>query len=196
MGSRVSFSGQHLPLTRIAGHHTDVENALRYYFNPASSQYAIRFAGYLSTEVQTELTDRLSESERSTILTILSSLEAAFRIDYLQRCYLRKKDQLSRAFREIHKRYTSRASLEDEILTAWSDHTSVSSSLIGDIRGAFKYRHWLAHGRYWVPRLGRKFDYDSVYLLADKVHNEFPFEGGPNAPTSSASVIGHTGLYL
>jgi len=180
MVSRVSFSGEHLPLKQIAAHHADVKNALHYYFSPTSSQYTVRFTGYLAVEIQVELTDRLSESERSTILTILSSLEATFRIDYLQRCYLRKKDQLSRAFRTIHKRYASRASLEDEILAAWSNHTSVSSSLIGDIRGAFKYRHWLAHGRYWVPKLGRKFDYDSIYLLADKVHNEFPFEIAPN----------------
>lgn len=180
MVSRVSFSGEHLLLKQIAAHHTDVRNALHHYFSPTSSQYTMRFAGYLAVEVQEELADRLSESERSTILTILTSLEAAFYIDYLQRCYLKKKDRLSRAFRAIHKRYAYRASFEDEILTAWSDHTSVPRSLIGEIRGAFKYRHWLAHGRYRIPKLGRKFDYDSIYLLADKVHNEFPFESAPN----------------
>lgn len=177
MASRVSFSGQHLPLDQIASHHADVECALRNYFSPASIQYPVRFAGYTEIDVQTELALRLSESERSTILTILSSLEAAFRVDYLQRCYLRKRDSLSRAFREIHTRQGSRASLEDEILTAWSEHTSVSVALIREIRGAFKYRHWLAHGRYWVPKLGQRFDYDSIYLLADRIHDAFPFAG-------------------
>ena len=123
MGNRVSFSGQHLPLDQIASHHADVERALRNYFSPASTQYPVRFAGYTGTDVQTELALRLSESEKSTILTILSSLEAAFRVDYLQRCYLRKRDRLSRAFRDIHRRQCSRASLEDEILTAWREHT-------------------------------------------------------------------------
>lgn len=176
MDSRVLFSGQHLQLTQIALHHSDVEHALKVYFNPAASQYSIRFAGYLSSEVQTELFTRLSEAEKASILTILSSLEATFRIDYLQRCYLKKKDRLSRAFREIHQRHASRANLDEEILGAWALHSSVLSTLIGDIRGAFKYRHWLAHGRYWVPKLGRKYDYDSVYLLAQRVHAVFPFE--------------------
>lgn len=176
MDKRVPFSGQHLQLPQIALHHSDVDGALRAYFNPASSQYSIRFSGYLPVEVRIELDERLSEGEKSSIMTILSSMEAAFRIDYLQRCYLKKKDRLSRAFRKIHKHYASRANLEEEILGAWAVHSSVSSSLIGDIRGAFKYRHWLAHGRYWVPKLGRKYDYDSVYLLAQRVHNEFPFE--------------------
>ena len=31
---------------------------------------------------------------------------------------------------------------------------------------AFKYRHWLAHGRYWEPKLGRIYDYYSLYDLA------------------------------
>lgn len=177
MGDRVLFSGQHLQLGQISIHHGDIEESLRIYFNPTSTQYPVRFAGYMTNEVQDELWLRLSENGQSSILTILSSLEAMFRVDYLQRCYLKKKDALSRAFRGLHKRQGSRVGLEDEILSAWRDNTSVSPSLIGDIRGAFKYRHWLAHGRYWVPKLGQKFDYDGVYLLAEEVCNTFPFEG-------------------
>ena len=40
------------------------------------------------------------------------------------------------------------------------------SRLIGDVRGAFKFRHWVAHGRYWVAKLGRKYDFAYVHLLA------------------------------
>lgn len=177
MASRVSFSGQQLQLDQIVNHHIDVECSLRHYFGSASSQYPARFASYTEREIHDELLIRLSESEQATILTILSSLEATFRVDYLQRCYLKRKDALSRAFREIHKRHGARTSLDDEILFAWKEYTSVSPILIGDIRGAFKYRHWLAHGRYWSPKFGQKYDYDSVYLLAEIVGKTFPFEG-------------------
>ncbi|MBK5915577.1 hypothetical protein [Rhodocyclus purpureus] len=177
MGNRVPFSGQNLQLGQISIHHCDIEESLRSYFSSSSIHYPIRFAGYMANEVQDELWLRLAENGQSSTLTILSSLEAMFRVDYLQRCYLKKKDALSRAFRLIHKRQGSRVGLEDEILSAWRDNTTVSPSLIGDIRGAFKYRHWLAHGRYWVPKLGQKFDYDSVYLLVEEVCNTFPFEG-------------------
>ncbi len=177
MAKRVAFSGQHLELNQIVIHHKDVECALRNYFNSASVQYLIRFAGYVESEIREELELRLMENEKLTILTMLATLEATFRIDYLQRSYQKRKDELSRAFRQIHKEHGSRASLEDGILEAWKNNSSVMPSLIGDIRGAFKYRHWLAHGRYWEPKLGRKYDYDSVYGLAERVYSTFPFEG-------------------
>lgn len=44
--------------------------------------------------------------------------------------------------------------------------TCMSKALLGELAGAFRYRHWLAHGRYWQPKLGRKYDYLSVFGLA------------------------------
>ncbi len=68
-------------------------------------------------------------------------------------------------------------SLEDEILNSWKCCSSASDKLIGDLKGAFKFRHWLAHGRYWEPKLGQKYDYESVYVLAVTVFSSFPLEG-------------------
>jgi hypothetical protein len=31
-----------------------------------------------------------------------------------------------------------------------------TKSPAGDFKGALKLRNWLAHGRYWTPKLGRK----------------------------------------
>jgi hypothetical protein len=177
MADRISFSGQHLELPEIITHHSDVESSLRGYFNPTSASYSIRFAGYDEAEVRSELEVRLVEHHRTTILTILSALEAAFRIDYLQRCYKKKKDPLSRGLRELHRKTGSRASLEDEIFDKWKEYTSVPNKLIGELKGAFKYRHWLAHGRYYEPKLGQKYDYDSVYVLAETILSSFPLEG-------------------
>ncbi len=177
MGSPVRFSGQHLELSEISQHYRDLEASLRIYFSPASPDYPNRFAGYLETEIRDEMELRLAEHSRTTALSVLSALEAVLRIDYLQRCYKKKKDQLSRAFRTLHQRKGSRASLENEILTEWKNHSTVPEQLIGNLKGAFKYRHWLAHGRYWLPRLGQKYDYESVYLLAEAVLTVFPLEG-------------------
>ncbi|WP_395142894.1 hypothetical protein [Armatimonas sp.] len=135
----------------------------------------VRFTGYSEEEVSEELKIRLEENESSSVLTIMSGLEASFRIDYLQRCYKKEKDGLSREFRDMYKQYESSIRLEDGILSAWKNQMLVDHILIGNIRGAFKYRHWLAHGRYWTPKLGQKYDYDSVYLLAEEVYSTFPF---------------------
>ena len=59
--------------------------------------------------------------------------------------------------------------LDEDIFETWRQKQTSSRGLIGDLRGAFKFRHWIAHGRYWEPKLGRKYDFDSVYDLADIV---------------------------
>jgi len=185
MGKYVSFSGRHLALSEIVKHHIDVEASLRSYFSPASNSYSVRFAGYVSMEIKEELELRLSEHNRATIFSILSALEAAFRIDYLQRCYKKKKDVLSREFRDLYKNKGFRVSLEDDILAKWKECTPVSNKLIADLKGAFKYRHWIAHGRYWALKLGQKYDYESIYILAETIFNSFPLEGIKNMGSQS-----------
>ena len=68
-----------------------------------------------------------------------------------------------------------RVSLEGDIFSAWKQNSTASASTIAELTGAFRYRHWLAHGRYWVPKLGKKYDYEGVYSLADSVFHNFPF---------------------
>jgi hypothetical protein len=50
------------------------------------------------------------------------------------------------------------------ILQTWADNSTVPREMIGDLRGAFRFRHWLAHGRYWTPRLGPKYSFNDVLL--------------------------------
>jgi len=175
MADRVSFSGNHPVLPEIAIHHQDLESSLTLYFSVGSPSYVIRFVGYSATEVTDELGERLYEADLTSSLTVLSSVEAAFRIDYLQRCYRREKDPVSRAFREIYKAKQQHASLDDEIFEAWINNSSGTRSIIGELRSVFRFRHWLAHGRYWTPKLGRRYDFNDVFALADLTLRSFPF---------------------
>jgi hypothetical protein len=175
MANRVIFSGLQPGIPEIAAHHQDLESSLTLYFSAGSPSYLLRFAGYAATEVVDELGDRLDEADLTSSLTVLALVEAAFRIDYLQRCYRRGKDPVSRAFRNIYKSKKQQASLEDEIFRAWIDNSSGSESIIGELRGAFRFRHWLAHGRYWTPKLGRRYDFNDVFALADLTLRSFPF---------------------
>ena len=176
MADRVSFSGLHRELPEITTHHQDLVSSLKLYFSAGSPSYLLRFDEYTVTEVTDELRQRLDETDLTSSLAVLTSLEAAFRIDYLQRCYRRKKDQVSRAFRKIYKSKQGRASLEEEIFIAWAKNSSVPSSIISELRGAFRFRHWLAHGRYWTPKFGRRYDFMDVFELAELAFNSFPFE--------------------
>ncbi|MCP4113718.1 MAG: hypothetical protein GY749_50690 [Desulfobacteraceae bacterium] len=175
MAKRVSFSNQHLELNDISMHHLDSENSLKLYYRTENEE---RFAGYTAADLANELRIRADELGRSSSLSVLAALEAVFRIDYLQRNYKKKKDVLSRKFRDIYKEKNIRVSLEDDILDAWKENAYGASQLISDLKGVYKYRHWLAHGRYWQPKMGRQhYDYASVYELAELTLNSLPFEG-------------------
>jgi hypothetical protein len=171
------LSGQNLDIEDIFKHYTDIITSLRLYFSAASPDYTTRFGGESKTTVEDGLRDRLSEVDMNYTLSLLASLEASFRVDYLLRCKLKKKDSVSRALRLIYKRKKEWASLEDDILDVWKKNTTVPPRVIGDMIGAFNFRHWLAHGRYWPPKLGRKYDFFSVYTLTAEVLNSFPLEG-------------------
>ncbi|OHB78592.1 MAG: hypothetical protein A2Z25_18965 [Planctomycetes bacterium RBG_16_55_9] len=178
MVKKVSFSKQHQEISQIEVYYTDITEATREYFEPRTETLSERFLGYTISELNAERDERLEELDRTTSLSILSAIEAAFRIDYLQRCYQKKKDPLSRVFFKIHKLKGSNASFEDDILSAWKENSFGANKVLSDIKGAFKYRHWLAHGRYWEPKLGRiKYDYQSLYQLAQNVFDSFPFHG-------------------
>lgn len=171
---RVPFTKEETDFGGLALYYLDVESSLRSYFNPSISSLRVRFAGYDESDFFRDLDARLTELDMTSSLTVLSALEGAFRVDYLQRCYQKRKDPISRAFRALHKRRETRVNLEDEILNVWKEHVSDAGGLIAELRGAFKYRHWLAHGRYWVPKLGKRYDFFSIYALASAVLMNFP----------------------
>ena len=175
MAKRVNFSGQQLGLADIDGYHHDAEAALRLYFSSASPTYPVRFIGYSVAEVTEELHARLLESQLRASLAVLSSLEAAFRIDYLQRCYHRDRSEITRRFRDLYKEHAEHVRRDEHILDNWAMHFPETRALIGEIKAAFRFRHWLAHGRYYSPKLGRKFDYFYLLELADEVFDSFPF---------------------
>jgi len=176
MGKRVSFSGLNLELSEVAQHHSDTENALKAYYGIESQREFLpaKFISYSVEEVSIEFHTRIDELERTSSLTLLSSFEAKLRIDYLKRCYQKGKDDLSKDFRTIYKQKFHRASLEEDILETWKQHYPENKLLISELLGALKYRHWLAHGRYWKPKLGRKYDYYYIYYLIEQTYQKLP----------------------
>jgi len=175
MANRVAFSGKNVDIAIHALHHIDMEKALRLYFSPDSPFYLTRFAGETPSAVTSMMHERLDELDRSSSLTVLGATEAVFRIDYLNRCYEKQKDDLSRAFREIHKEKGSHASLDNDIFEAWQTYEPTHKATISSLRSAFNFRHWLAHGRYWEPKFGRRYDYVTCYALAAGALATLPF---------------------
>lgn len=175
MPSGVSFSNQHIEISKYAEHYNDLTESLKFFFDPQASEFIVRWATMTKPEVASRLDGRLSEVELTSSLALLSGVEALFRIDYLNRVHQRLRDPLSKAFKEVYGQYKLKVNLEDKLLDLWKEHTDVERQDISSLKGAFKYRHWLAHGRYWTPKLGQQYRYKDVHDLALAVRNGFPF---------------------
>jgi hypothetical protein len=174
MPKRVTLLQKAGSIPEVAEYHRDAESSLRLYFTPNNPRFIARFAGYVPSKVDEELADRLNETDMRSALAVMTRIEAAFRIDYRLRCRKKRADGISIAFRRLHKTYGERVSLEDKIFEIWRSEQPGTSSLIGELKGAFRFRHWLAHGQHFQPKLRGKYDYQSVYLLAVNVLAQFP----------------------
>ena len=158
---RISLSSKELPINEIEKYFVATAKALRSFYNK-NNPY---FVGYTHKQLQEELDSRIDELNKSTAFTVLAAIEAHLRVDFLQRCYNKDKDTLSREFRELYNEKGGKVSLSEDILELWKEHVT-KKSVISEIRSALNFRHWLAHGRYWVARLGRTYDFNSVLTLA------------------------------
>jgi hypothetical protein len=166
MDKRVSLSGEELDLPEIADFYATSEAATLEYFSSMSPAFQLQFAAATPDEVEERSTECLREIDLTGSMCVMAAMEAAIRVDYLSRAYLRKKDPLSRAMRELHDKKQQHASLQDDLLPLWRDFGDVSQKLFGLIIQAMRYRHWLAHGRYWTLK-SVAFDFSTVYGLVD-----------------------------
>jgi hypothetical protein len=155
----------------------DVVESLKRYFGPDSPASLARLDAFPGVRLDARRADYIEETGLRSSLAILTWIEAAFQLDYRYRCRKRLRDDLSRAFRATYKRRPDNVSLEKDIFDAWSSYASGAHQLIAELRSAFKFRNWLAHGRYWTPKLGRNYDFESLYLLADAVYSKLPLRG-------------------
>jgi len=162
-------------LVEIAEYHNDVIAALERFFTPQPDRLEGSLVNQSAADLEIVLANRRKETDLRSCLVLLASIEASFRVDYGTRCSTKRKDPLSRDLRLIYKKYGLRVSFEDDLLRLWVHHYPVLKPVVGELRGAMKYRHWIAHGRYWQPRLGKRYDFTEVYVLALAVQEQFPF---------------------
>ena len=174
MPRRVSFDDPPA-LGQIAAHHAVLEKAIWLYYSRANPSYSELFAFDTYDEIRAKRDATLLEARAASAMTLLASIEASFRVDYLQRTYAKKRDDLSRAFRTLYSQKEQKASFSRDILQNWKDHSDVPPKLVGEICSAFRYRDWLAHGRYWVAKLGRQYDFETIYDLGRTIELSFPF---------------------
>jgi len=173
---KLSKSNQHLNKDEIAEMFSYREKSLKLYFSHKNPDFFNIFIGLTPSELKEELEYHLSEIEKDICLNILASIEAIFRLDYAIRCEEKDKADISRKFRKLFAEYQYYIPLEEGLFDEWKKVSGIKVSTISFLKGAFKYRHWLAHGRYWTLKAGKKnYDFYELYKLAAELDN-FPFK--------------------
>jgi hypothetical protein len=124
-----------------------------------------RYAGKTRDELEADFAYQRDELAQLTKLGMLACTEAALRVDFIARVVNKRKDDVSRRFRKVGKaRGVEKIRLEEDILDTWRD-VGIAPGIklaVAEFKGALHLRHWLAHGRYWRPKLGRAAGHDPV----------------------------------
>ena len=164
---RLSKSGDELPLFEVYLYNSDAKAGLELLFLQAHNDE--RFALMTNEEIQHLRRKRLDELELQSILSLMTSLEAIFQLDYHHRVEKRLKDKLSRYFRDNPSK-SGRVSFENDIIKGWEEVYPEIRRPFQPIKRALKYRHWLAHGRYWLIDKPKE-NFIDFYELAEALQN-------------------------
>ena len=135
-----------------------------------SSKPPSRYLNLTDTQIQSAFRRLREELEREVVLAMLASFEAEVRLDYQDRLRRRRKDRISKGFRELAQSYGDRVRFDD-ILKIWRA-LGVAKQAFTRLGHYRKYRHWLAHGRYWRDRSGVNTDpYEVRDIFQDLADN-------------------------
>lgn len=153
----------------------DTEQALILYeneiVNSLNTSPDNTFFGLSVPEVRKRFLSDRSELEKTTVLSLITATEADFRVDYLSRVQARKKDNISKVFRQLFREKRQFAALDKDILRVWRNSDRELESVTNTFIEALKYRHWLAHGRYWLNKVNKSYTPENVYLICENLLN-------------------------
>jgi hypothetical protein len=178
--TRVSFSGKEVSLSYIWQWYKETEKAINHYkikvidSLTSNTRMPDLFLSMTKDEIIEHFTGQQEELEKLVSLNLVVSAKASLRVDYLTRVYNKKKGSVSRNFRDLYQKNGPEARLSEDILEIWVNSHSACQSAVGDFRGLLRLRHWLAHGRYWTPKLGRNYTPERVFDISKNLFDALP----------------------
>lgn len=177
MSQRISLNSEQVTLSDVWEHHEFLRATVVREFNDAKRHLErgtrhqnTQLFGMDIEEVNAYFEGILEEIDTQTSLFLLAATEATVRADFLERVYTRKKDAVSQTFRKVYKTRCNhnkvKVRLEEDILDVWGNQLPSTKPDVSRLKGALKYRNWLAHGRYWVPKMGQRYDPIGIIQIA------------------------------
>lgn len=183
---RYQFAEAQLKLDFIENYHWKCLSSIECRYSiDRNRNYASDFQYMTQTEVVREAEQLKTELEKETMFNFLACIEALLRIDYIIRLDKKDKTPLSCFFRngfkqseELKKRLRKtleskkrnntstfvtnekyRVDLCEVIIKGWREFFPEEKTCLNLLSDAFKYRNWIAHGRYRHFEDERKYDF-------------------------------------
>ncbi len=154
-----------LQLAALAEAQTEILSSLRYGHTPAP-WFATAFRGMTWEEVEAHFLAQRRRLDLLTMFELLAMTEAVLKLDFQDRVLNRRKDPLSRRFRELNKVRPRGIRLKEHLIQLIEEEGLVIGKVVNDFRALLPLRHWLAHGRHWNPKLGRAYTPGDVYDIS------------------------------
>jgi hypothetical protein len=133
------------------------------------------FVGMTTTEFNDALVEMRNELDLQVSFALLASFEATLRVDFWDRVHRRLRSGPGAEFMDLAREHEHRVPF-DAILDIWNKH-STPHGRAGELRAALQIRHWLGHGRYWVPKT--KYAADPLELWNTAARAFAAFAGVP-----------------
>ena len=180
------FSPNHLTLESVDSFYNRSLASIECRYSRNTNQnYSNDFSDMTEDDIADEAHNLIEELQKETIFHLLAGIEALLRIDYIVRIDKKDKKPISCYFRNEYILYEQqkkrdsktleykkkendvkwkiadkyRVDLCDVILKGWRECYPENKTCINLLGDAFKYRNWLAHGRY------RKIDDENKYTF-------------------------------
>jgi hypothetical protein len=90
----------------------------------------------------------------AAMLHLLTTTGALLRLGFENLSKRRTKPAISRRFRKIGRERGEKIRLGEDILDTWIDAYPETAQSIREFKCVLPLRDWLAHGRYWNPKIG------------------------------------------
>jgi hypothetical protein len=91
----------------------------------------------------------------AAMLHLLTTTEALLRLGFEDLSRRKTKPAIFRRFRQIERDRREKIRLEEDILDTWIEVYPETARSIREFKRVLPLRDWLAHGRYWNPKIGR-----------------------------------------
>lgn len=121
-------------------------------------------------ELRKQFASARKHLQYAAMLHLLTTTEALLRLAFEDLSKRKIKPAISRRFRRIGRERGEKIRLEEDILNTWIEEYPETARSIREFKGVVPLRDWLAHGRYWNPKIGRPgYDVRDVFDIASEM---------------------------